>query len=175
MRFGRRGRAPSGADAVHGGGPVYDAEIDNPGLGAWGQGTDYLPILLSPDPGGILARAEVLTLPVKPLQTPLQHSPQWAWNVGSPYPGPPATVNVYVDFDSIRWWGRTGQGQLVWSGDVELSADLPPAIPQDMVQHVDNFNRFWGGFPSIARNRPPAFGDQVPVLSPSLGGDESYT
>ena len=127
---------------------------------------DYLPGLIAPDPGGTEARAEVLTLLVEPLETPVQHSPISNWNPGSPYPGPPATVPIYVDFDSARWWGRTGQGQLVWSETLELSADLPPQIPFDLVQHIDTFQNFWGQYPLIARNRPPAFGDQTPVLNP---------
>lgn len=165
--FSRTRRSPSGADMVHGGGPVYDAQIDHPGLGAYTAGHDYLPTLLAPDPGGLLARAAVYVLPVDAVDTPVQRSPLSHWFRGFPYPGPPATVNVYLDVDSAKWWGRTGQGQLVWSNHTEtISGDLPPAIPQDMVQHIDSWHTYMGGFPSIARNRPTAFGDSVPVLNP---------
>ena len=109
---------------------------------------------------------------VESVSTPVQHSPLTNWNPGSPYPGPPATVwGDYhtIDRDSIRWWGRTGQGRLVWSESTEFSADLPPLLPQDLAQHVDNFQGFWGGYPSLSRNRPVAFGDQVPQDS-GFGG-----
>jgi hypothetical protein len=158
-------RSPSGADQAHGGGPVYDAQIDHPALGA--LGIDYLPTLLAPDPGGLLARMGSHVLPVDPVSVPVQRSPLTHWFRGFPYPGPPATVTVAIDVDSAKWWGRTGQGMLVWSSHTEaISADLPPAIPQDMVQHVDAWHTYMGGYPSIARNRPTAFGDQVPVLNP---------
>ena len=39
-----------------------------------------------------------------------------------------------------------------------------------MAQHIDTFQGFWGGYPSLARNRPVAFGEQVPTLNPSLIG-----
>jgi len=55
---------------------------------------------------------------------------------------------------------------LVWSGETEFSANLVPAIPQDMAQHVDMWSYYLGDYPSIARNRPTAYGDQVPVLNP---------
>lgn len=148
-------------DRHTGGGPVADAQIHHPGL----IGSDYLPILMAPDPAGLLARMGTHFLPVEYIGAQ-QHSPVTNWNPGSPYPGPPAHVNVPIDIDSMRWWGRTGQGQLVWSDAVHFTADLPPAIPQDMVQHVDNWSYFMGGYPSMARNRPSAFGDQVPVLNP---------
>lgn len=128
---------------------------------------DYLPMPFAPDPGGQIAQSSSQQYHVTPLETPVQHSPPAYWNPGAPYPGPPANQVVYVDFDSRKWWGRTGQGQLVWSEQVEFG-ELPPNIPQDMLQHIDTFQRFWGGFPSMARNRPAAFGDQVPVLNPSL-------
>lgn len=148
-------------------GPTADAIIDHPApQGAWIE-QEFVPLWIAPDPGGIAPRAGVeQVIHVQPLQTPLQHSPLTNWNPGSPYPGPPARVDKYVDLDSMRWWGKTGQGQLVWSNHTEFSADLPPLIPQDMVQHIDNFQRFWGGYASMARNRPSAFGDQVPVLNP---------
>lgn len=153
----------SGASKM--GGPVYDATIDHPGFGST-MGVDYLPTLLAPDPGGLLARRASHIFPVMNI-VPAQHSPVTHWHAGTPYPGPPATVSVPVDVDSIRWWGRTGQGQLVWSQHTEFSADLPPALPQDLVQHVDVWQRFMGNYPSIARNRPPSFGDQTPVLNPN--------
>ncbi len=103
-------------------------------------------------------------------QTAVQHSPVTNWSPGTPYPGPPSRVWKYVDLDSIRYWGKTGQGKLVWSEQSEFSADLPPNIPQDMAQHIDAFQGFWGGYASMARNRPSAFGDQVPVLNPTLMG-----
>jgi hypothetical protein len=151
------------------GGPTYDATIDHPGVYANALGVDYLPAPFAPDPGGVLARRPSVEFLVVPLETPIQHSPATSWFQGTPYPGPPATVTVPIDMDSQRWWGRTGQGRLVWSEDVILSADLPPALPQDLPQHIDTFQRFWGGFPSIVRNRPAAFGNQAPVLNPFTG------
>lgn len=130
--------------------------------------SDYLPMPIAADPGGQIAQSSSQQYHVVALETPVQHSPPAYWNPGAPYPGPPANQVVYVDFSSRDWWGRSGQGQLVWSRQVEFG-ELPPAIPQDMVQHIDTFQRFWGGYPSLARNRPAAFGDQVPVLNPSLG------
>lgn len=142
--------------------PVADATLDHPApIGAWIE-QDHIPFLLAPDPGGIAPRAGVAEFMVDSVSTPLQHSPPTHWNPGSPYPGPPATVWKYVDTDSMRWWGKTGQGRLVWSEQTEFSADLPPLLPQDLAQHLDNFQGFWGGYRSIPRNRPPAFGDQVP-------------
>lgn len=155
-----RSKRASGASKY--GGPVYDATIDhNLVPPAWF--TDYLPIMLAPDPAGLLARRGTHRYDVEYI-VPVQRSPQTSWFQGTPYPGPAATVDYSYDQDSPRWWGRTGQGRLVWSDAVELSGDLPPAIPQDMPQHIDFFNRFMGGYPSIGRNRPSAFGDQVPVL-----------
>ena len=129
---------------------------------------DYLPTTFAPDPGGQIARSDSLQYHVSPLETPVQHSPPAYWNPGAPYPGPPANQQVYVDHESAKWWGRTGQGQLVWSAQGEFSADLPPMVPADLLQHLDTWQRFMGGYPSLARNRPPAFGTQVPVLNPSL-------
>ncbi len=150
-------------------GPQADAVIDHPGpQGHWIEQPDGVPFLIAPDPGGVAPRAGTLEFLVEPLSTPVQHSPITNWNPGSPYPGPPATVNKYIDLDSVKWWGRTGQGQLIWSGSTEFNADLPPLIPQDMAQHIDNFQGFWGGYPSMARNRPAAFGDQVPALNPGV-------
>lgn len=147
-------------------GPQADPIIDHPApQGAWIE-QEHIPFILAPDPGGVAPRAGTQQVNHVLYTVPLQHSPTWAWNPGSPYPGPPSRVDKYVDWDSIRWWGRTGQGQLVWSAHTEFSSDLPPLTPQDLVQHIDNFQRFWGGFPSMARNRPSAFGDQVPVLNP---------
>lgn len=128
---------------------------------------DYLPALFAPDPGGTIARSDAQQYHVTPLQTPVQLSPATTWYQGEPYPGPAANQQLYVDYDSMRWWGREGQGQLIWSAQGEISGDLPPNTPQDMLQHIDTWQRFWGGFPSMARNRPVAFGDQVPVLNPS--------
>lgn len=150
-------------------GPAADAVIDHPAPMGHMIEADHVPFLLAPDPGGVAPRAGTVEFLVEPLSTPVQHSPLTNWSPGTPYPGPPASVNIYVDLDSKNWWGRTGQGQLVWSTHTEFSADLPPLIPQDMVQHIDNFQGFWGGYPSMARNRPSAFGDQVPVLNPVLG------
>lgn len=130
--------------------------------------TDYLPGFgFAPDPAGIIAQAESVVMLVEPLQTPIQHSPDTSWSQGTPYPGPPAVDTKYIDHSSMRWWGRMGQGMLIWSGETEFSAEIQPAIPQDMAQHVDVFQNFMGGYPSIARNRPHAYGDQVPVLNPS--------
>lgn len=148
-------------------GPTADAVIDHPSpIGEWIE-VEHVPLLLSPDPGGVAPHAGAHELLLSFEGTPVQHSPLTNWNPGSPYPGPPSRVWKYVDTDSMRWWGKTGQGRLVWSEQTEFSGDLPPNIPQDMAQHVDNWSRFMGGFPSIARNRPSAFGDQVPVLSPA--------
>jgi hypothetical protein len=147
-------------------GPTADAVIEHPAPdGAWIE-ADHIPIWLAPDPGGIAPRAGTVEYLLDFGETPIQHSPITNWNPGSPYPGPPAKTIKYVDLDSARWWGRTGQGQLVWSQNAEFSGDLPPQIPSDMAQHVDNFQGFWGGYPSLARNRPTAFGDQVPSLNP---------
>lgn len=126
----------------------------------------FLPGMLADTPAGIQARRETLELPVMYV-TAQQHSPATAWNQGSPYPGPPATVQISVDYDSARWWGRTGQGQLTWSSSVVFSANLPPALPWDLPQHIDVWQDYMGGYPSIARTRPTAFGDLVPVLRPS--------
>lgn len=155
--------------SASGEGPEADATIDHPAPeGAWIE-QEFVPLWIAPDPGGVAPRAGTLEFLVESPDTPVQHSPITNWNPGSPYPGPPAKTIKYVDLDSARWWGRTGQGQLVWSNETEFSADLPPLIPQDMPQHIDAFQRFWGGYASIARNRPSAFGDQVPVMNPSLG------
>jgi len=152
------------------GSPQADAEIDHPApQGAWIE-SEHEPIWLAPDPGGIAPRAGSLEFLVEAPGTPIQRSPLTNWHRGFPYPGPPPKVVKYVDLDSVRWWGRTGQGQLVWSGETEFAADLPPAIPFDMPQHIDTFQRFWGGYPSIARNRPTAFGDQVTTLNPAAQG-----
>jgi len=166
-QFGkRRWRAPKNTNDNTG----ADATIDHPQpQGMWIE-AEHIPLWLAPDPGGIAPRAGTLHFEVEALGTPVQHSPITNWNPGSPYPGPVATVDKYVDLDSVRWWGRTGQGQLVWSGETEFAADLPPAIPFDMPQHIDTFQRFWGGYPSIARNRPTAFGDQVTTLNPAAQG-----
>ena len=156
--------------ASKGTGPTADAVIDHPAPeGAWIEQED-VPLWIAPDPGGILPRAASVEFLVEAPQTPVQHSPQWAWNAGSPYPGPPSRVwGDYhtLDEDSRRWWGRTGAGQLIWSENTEFSADLPPNIPQDIVQHLDSWTYYLGGYPSIARNRPSAFSDQVPVLQPA--------
>ena len=117
-------------------------------------GVDYLPTLMAPDPGGIGPHAASFELLVLSVDTPVQHSPITNWNPGSPYPGPPATVHHYVDMDSAKWWGRTGQGQLVWSNHTEQIGELPPMLPADLVQHVDTWQSLWAGYPSIARNRP---------------------
>lgn len=147
--------------------PQADAVIDHPAP----QGTlievDNVPMLLAPDPGGVAPRAGVVEFLVEPLGTPMQHAPITNWSPGTPYPGPPARIpDRYVDLDSAKWWGRTGQGKLIWSGETEFSADVVAAIPQDMLQHIDNWQLFMGGYPSIARNRPSAFGDAVPVFNP---------
>lgn len=155
-------------------GPNADAVMDHPQPYGATIEVDHVPFLLAPDPGGVAPRAGSVEALVEPLQTPVQHSPLTSWSQGTPYPGPPARVTVYVDQDSRRWWGRTGQGRLVWSERTEFSADLPPMIPWDLPQHLDNFQGFWGGYPSIARSRPPAFGDQVPVLDPSANARASF-
>lgn len=147
-------------------GPEADATVDHPGpAGVWIE-ADGVPFLIAPDPGGVAPRAAAHEFLVAAPSTAVQHSPLTNWSPGTPYPGPPATVWKYVDIDSIKWWGRTGQGRLVWSEHTEFDANLPPQIPFDMPQHVDNFQRFWGGYPSMARNRPSAYGDSVPVLNP---------
>lgn len=147
-------------------GPQADAVIDHPSpAGEWIE-VDHLPMLLAPDPGGVAPRAGSFEFLVDPVGTPMQHSPITNWSPGTPYPGNPARVHKFVDLDSIKWWGRCGQGQLVWSAQTAFGAELPPLIPQDMVQHIDTFQGFWGGYRSMARNRPTAFGDQVPVLNP---------
>jgi len=64
----------------------------------------FLPQLgLAPDPGGVVAQADVEVLLVEAPETPVQHSPEWALNQGSPFPGPPATANIYVDHESVKW------------------------------------------------------------------------
>lgn len=149
-----------------GGGPTADAYIDHPAPAGSVIEVDNLPLMIAPDPGGIAPRAGVIEYLVEPLATPVQHSPITNWNPGSPYPGPAARISDrYIDLDSAKWWGRTGQGRLVWSQNTEFG-DMPPAIPQDMLQHIDNFQGFWGGYPSIARNRPASAGAQVPVFNP---------
>ena len=148
-------------------GPVADDVIDHPNPGGEWVEADLIPIWLAPDPGGIAPRAGSLEFLVESPDTPVQHSPITNWSPGTPYPGPAARVTKYIDLDSAKWWGRTGQGQLVWSEHTEFSGDLPPNIPQDMSQHIATWSLFQGGYPSIARNRPSAFGDQVPQLSPS--------
>lgn len=150
-------------------GPQSDATIDHPNpLGAWNE-VDNVPLLIAPDPGGVQPRAHSVEFLLDFSDVAVQHSPLTNWNPGSPYPGPPSRVWKYIDLDSIRFWGKTGQGRLVWSEQTEFSADIPSPIPQDMPQHIDNFSRFWGGYPSLARNRPSAFGDQVPVFNPNAG------
>lgn len=147
-------------------GPVADAVIDHPPpSGGWTE-TETGPIWIAPDPGGVAPRAGALEFAVEALDTPVQHSPITNWSPGTPYPGPPARTWKYIDLDSQKWWGRTGQGQLVWSQRTEFSGDLPSALPQDLPQHLAFWNRFAGGYPSFARNRPAAFGDQVPQLNP---------
>jgi len=158
--------------AANDNGPTADAVLDHPApQGHWIE-QDGIPFLLAPDPGGVAPRAGSMEFLVETVATPVQHSPITNWSPGTPYPGPPARVTNYVDFDSARWWGRTGQGRLVWSDRTEFSADLPPLIPQDMYQHVDNFSLFAGGYPNIARNRPTAFSDQTSTLNPLL---EAYS
>jgi len=171
-QFGvRRWRAPKDVDSN----PGADATIDHPApQGMWIE-VDNVPLLLAPDPGGVLPRAGSLEFLVEAPATPVQHSPITNWSPGTPYPGPPARVwGDYhtADYDSIRWWGKTGQGRLVWSEQTEFSGDLPPMIPFDMPQHLDNFQGFWGGYAPIARNRPTAFGDQVAVLNPLAQGTQ---
>lgn len=129
----------------------------------------YLPMMFGADPGGIIARSDSVQYHVTPLETPVQHSPVTNWNPGSPYPGPPAVQQVYIDYDSARWWGRMGQGQLVWSDHTEHTGEVASPIPQDMLQHIDVWQRFMGGFPSISRNRPSPFGEQVPSFDPFTG------
>lgn len=131
---------------------------------------DYLPVPFAADPGGMIPNRDSMEYHSSPemLDTPIQRSPPAYWNPGLPYPGPPASQQLFVDYDSRKWWGRMGQGALVWSGQGEITADLPPMVPMDTLQHLDTFQRFWGGFPSMARNRPPAFGSQVPIFNPSL-------
>lgn len=162
--FSRSKARPSGASSK--GGPVYDATVDHPATYDTQWGTDGLPTAFAPDPGGLLARRPSIEFLVAPLETPIQHSPATSWFQGTPYPGPPATVTVPVDLDSIRWWGRTGQGRLVWSEHTEFSGNLPPMIPQDMPQHLDVWQRLQAGYPSLSRNRPSSFGAQVPALNP---------
>ena len=152
--------------AWDGGGPTADAVMDHPAPMGEYIGVDYLPTLMAPDPGGIGPHAASFELLVLSVDTPVQHSPITNWNPGSPYPGPPATVHHYVDMDSAKWWGRTGQGQLVWSNHTEQIGELPPMLPADLVQHVDTWQSLWAGYPSIARNRPAAFADQVPTFNP---------
>lgn len=125
---------------------------------------DYLAGPIADTPAGLQARRETLELPVM-CAAPVQHSPQTSWSQGTPYPGPPATVQVSVDYDSARWWG-VGNGVSVWSGSVIFSPDLPPAVPADLLQHIDVWRYYQGGYPSIGRNRPTAFGDLVPIFSP---------
>lgn len=148
-------------------GPTSDAIIDHPAPeGQWIE-QDHIPFLLAPDPGGVAPVAGSVEFAVEPLSTPVQHSPITNWSPGTPYPGPPARVWKYVDLQSAKWWGRTGQGQLVWSQQTEFSGDLPPQQLQGLAQHIDVWQRFAGGYASIARNRPSAFGDQVPQLAPA--------
>lgn len=132
----------------------------------------YLPGFgVATDPAGIEPQRESVELLVHAQDSsgaaiPVQKSPSWSWYTGTPYPGPPATVWKHADFNSRDWWGRTGQGQLVWSEQTEAMPPAPPAVPTDLLQHIDVWQRFQGGYPSIARNRPPTFGDQVPVFNP---------
>lgn len=148
-------------------GPEADAIMDHPGPEGRFIDVETIPLWIAPDPGGVAPRAGSHDFVVAAPDTPVQHSPVTNWNPGSPYPGPPARVTKYIDLDSMRWWGRTGQGQLVWSEQTEFSGDLPPNIPQDIVQHVDTWQKYMGGYPNIARNRPAAFGDQVPLFNPA--------
>jgi hypothetical protein len=146
-------------DVGKGGGPVADATIEHPPQFEYRTWSPNLPGPLAPDPGGLLARMATGIFPVMST-VPQQRSPQTNW-----LPGRPLVVDVAIDFDSIRWWGR-GPGQMVWSNHTEeISANLPAALPE-LVQHYDVWQRFWGGYPSLARNRPPTFGDQVPLLNP---------
>jgi hypothetical protein len=148
--------------------PQADAIVDHPAPdGNWLE-SEGVPFWIAPDPGGIAPFAGVQEFLVESPQTPVQHSPITNWNPGSPYPGPPAKVFKYVDLESMRWWGRTGQGQLVWSEPGTELGIVPAAIPWDLPQHIDVFQPFWGGYPSMARNRPPAFGDQVATLNPII-------
>src|SRR5882724_6308998 len=95
---------------------------------------DFIAPMIAPDPGGILARADVREYIVEPLQTPIQRSPPSHWFRGWPLPGPFATVPVYVDYDSIKWWG---QGyRTLWSRPGVL-AELPSMLPFDLPQHID--------------------------------------
>lgn len=155
-----QGVAPTGADT----------EVEHPGPAGHFVDVETIPLWIAPDPGGIAPRAASGRFIVQAPDTPVQHSPITNWNPGSPYPGPPATVAKYIDVDSMRWWGRTGQGQTVWSGRAEYSGDLPPMLPQDLLQHLDSWSYYMGGYPNISRNLPPAFGDQTPTLNPVYSG-----
>lgn len=166
---GRRRWLKASADRA-GGTSGADAVIDHPQPMGQLIEVDNLPLLLAPDPGGVAPRAGVHEFLVEPIQTGMQHSPITNWNPGTPYPGPPARIpDRYVDLDSIKWWGKTGQGKLIWSENSEYAGELVPSIPQDMFQHIDQFQKYWGGYPSLARNRPTAYGDQVPVMNPLAG------
>lgn len=124
----------------------------------------YLPFVIATDPGGYITHGGTATYPVEQI-VPVQHSPAWSWSVGTPYPGPAAQVTPYIDTDAARYWGRMGQGATVWTTPANLiTPNLPPNLPQDLYQHIGAFNSFQGGYPSIARNRPTSFGDQVPQL-----------
>src|SRR5438105_12465282 len=106
-------------------GPPIDNERTEP-VGVLEQYafSEPLPHFIAPDPGGLLAEADSLVLLVEPLATPVGHSPATSWSQGTPYPGPEATVNIYMDFQSPKWWGRMGQGQLVWSGENEFVGEM---------------------------------------------------
>lgn len=118
-------------------------------------------LMIAPDAGGITARASVPEFPVA-YTVPVSQSPPTAWHAGTPYPGPFATVQKYVDVDSIRWWG---QGfQVNWSaGQFPI---LASALPTDLNEHVDVFGGFAGGYPSFGRHAPQSFGNQVPLFNP---------
>src|SRR4051812_5071189 len=85
-------------------GPQADAAIDHPDpQGHWIE-AEHIPLLIAPDPGGVAPRAGSMEFLVESPGTSVQHSPLTNWNPGSPYPGPPARVHKYVDFDSVRFW-----------------------------------------------------------------------
>jgi hypothetical protein len=128
----------------------------------------YLAAPFAPTPAGLAPRMEVRELPVVPVVA-VNHSPDTAFAPGIPLPGPPAVATVFIDYDSMRWWGGDAGVGAVWSQQAVFTDDVPPALPESLVQHIDVWQRFWGGYPSLDRNRPPAFGDQVAPLNPQMG------
>lgn len=133
------------------------------------SGADLVGPLIAPDMGGQIPDAAYEEFPVLPL-APIQNSPpsdtvRAPGGYGIPAPGPPATVWVRDDIDSVRWWG--GAANTTEWPDPIFPVLAPPNIPSDTGEHFSSWEDFAGGYPPIARNAPPSFGYNLPDFNPN--------